>query len=571
MRSTYSSGLSSPIKDHLAGGPSRLAWLVAAALTVATPATAQPIPQTTSNFTIFLRAAAVGTEQVSVALSAEGWTITSTGRLGPPMGAVARRLQVRYTSDWRPIEFTLDGIARGQMQTIHTSVSGTTASSDIAVVGQQQTTRTDTIDAGALLVLPNGFFGPYEALAARLKTAEAGSDIPMYAVPAIPFVVHVADSVVEHIETTGRTITARRTHVLLQFPGAPIDADLWTDENGRLLRMSVAAQGLEIVREDVGAVSSRRVTISRANDESVRIPANGFTMVGTLSKPAAAPAGPRPAVVLAGGVGPGDRDEAAFGIPILGQIAGALADEGFVVIRYDKRGTGQSGGRAEAATLGDYAEDLRAAVRFLGSRKDVDPKRIAVVGHGEGGSVALIAASKERRVAAAGVIATPGANGADMVLAQQLRVLSRMKLSPADQQIKVDAQKRINEAVITGKGLDQLPADVRRAVDNVYFQSLLTTDPAKVMPDVRQPILIVQGELDTQVEPSNADRLAALARARKKAGPVDVVKVPGINHLLVKATTGEVDEYGSLPDKQVSPVVTQAIAAWLHKTLDAIR
>ena len=70
------------------------------------------------------------------------------------------------------------------------------------------------------------------------------------------------------------------------------------------------------------------------------------------------------------------------------------------MLRYDKRGVGQSGGRPEAATLADYAEDLRAAVRFLGGRKDVDRRRIAVVGYGEGGPVALIAASKEDRIAA---------------------------------------------------------------------------------------------------------------------------------------------------------------------------
>ena len=60
---------------------------------------------------------------------------------------------------------------------------------------------------------------------------------------------------------------------------------------------------------------------------------------------------------------------------------------------------------------------------------------------------------------------------------------------------------------------------------------------------MRQPILIVQGGLDTQVDPSNADRLADLARARKGAAPVEVVKIPGVNHLMVPATTGEVDEY----------------------------
>jgi fermentation-respiration switch protein FrsA (DUF1100 family) len=121
--------------------------------------------------------------------------------------------------------------------------------------------------------------------------------------------------------------------------------------------------------------------------------------------------------------------------------------------------------------------------------------------------------------------------------------------------------------MVTGKGLELLPADVRRAADNPEFQSFLVNDPAKVLPNVRQPILIVQGELDTQVTPANADLLGSLARKRKKQPAVDVVKIPGVNHLLVPATTGEVDEYGTLTDKTVSPAVTQAIVAWLKKTL----
>ena len=55
--------------------------------------------------------------------------------------------------------------------------------------------------------------------------------------------------------------------------------------------------------------------------------------------------------------------------------------------------------------------------------------------------------------------------------------------------------------------------------------------------------------------PSNADKLEALARARRRNPPVEVVKVPGVNHLLVAAKTGAVDEYGTLEEKQVSPLV----------------
>jgi len=518
-----------------------------------------------ASFTIFLRGVPIGTEQIAVTRSAVGWTIVSSGRLGAPLDVIARRIEVRYTADWRPLELTLDGSVRGQAQTVRTLVDGTTAKSDVVAAGQT-TQKTDTVDGSALLILSNSFFGPYEALAVRLKTAEAGSDIPAYLVPQSSFSMRVGESFAEQIQTTARLVNARRTHITLILPGAQIDADLWTDDASRMIRFSVPAQSLDVVREDIAAVSSRSVPISRPNDEKVNIPSNGFSLAGTLSRPTEASATRLPAVVLVGGSGPTDRDGLAFGIPLLGQIADALANAGFIVVRYDKRGIGQSGGRAESATLADYADDVRAAVKMLAERKDVDPKRIAVVGHSEGGSVALLAA-KDKRIAAVGLVNTPGVTGGDIVLAQQQRLLNRSKLTAEEKQAKVDAQKRIHEAVITGKGLDQLPVDVRRAVDNAEFQSLLTTDPAKILPGVRQPLLIVQGEKDTQVEPQNADRLETLARARKKAAPVDVVKVPGVNHLLVAATTGEADEYATLPDKHVSPAVTQAIVTWLQKTL----
>ena len=67
----------------------------------------------------------------------------------------------------------------------------------------------------------------------------------------------------------------------------------------------------------------------------------------------------------------------------------------------DERGMGQSGGRAESATFEEFATDARAVFTYLGKRKDVDPKRISVIGYGEGGWVALIVAAREQRLAAA--------------------------------------------------------------------------------------------------------------------------------------------------------------------------
>ena len=113
-------------------------------------------------------------------------------------------------------------------------------------------------------------------------------------------------------------------------------------------------------------------------------------------------------------------------------------------------------------------------------------------------------------------------------------------------------QEKINAAVIKGTGWNDVPDAARRAADNPWFYSFLTFDPAKAMADTRQPVLIVQGELDTQVQPYHADKLAEFARARKGAKAlVDVVKVPGINHLLVPCRSefrrAPDSDYGSRP------------------------
>ncbi len=84
------------------------------------------------------------------------------------------------------------------------------------------------------------------------------------------------------------------------------------------------------------------------------------------------------------------------------------------------------------------------------------------------------------------------------------------------------------------------------------------------MRDIRQPVLIVHGELDTQVPPAHADLLQNLANARKNRPPAQVVKVPGVNHLLVPAATGEVDEYAALRTKQISADIPNAVAMWLR-------
>ena len=529
----------------------------------------------TASFTIFVRGTPIGTEQVSVETTPDGGhVINGAGRLGAPLDILIRRLQITYATDWRPLGLTLDATVRGQAQVLRTTITGTSAQNEIEVDGVRQE-KTDTIDANAM-ILPNPFFVAYEALSGRLRTASAGSTLSAYLAPQGSLNVLVGESSTETLQTLARLIEARRTRVTLQPPAGPtIDMDIWGDETGRLLRVSIPTQSVDAVREDIGAVSTRRLTVSREGDEQVRVPANGYSLAGTISRPANTAAGARlPAVVLVGGSGPTDRDEAVAGIPLFGQLANALADAGFLVLRYDKRGVGQSGGRPESATLGDFAEDLRAAVRFVADRRDVDRKRVAVVGHSEGGAVGLMASARDDRIAGLALLASIGVTGAELNMAQVIRALDRSKRPDAERESTIALQRKIQAAVLTGQGWDDIPFGLRRQADIPWFQSFLAFDPAKTMRDVKQPLLVVQGLLDTEVDPSNADTLDLLARVRRRNPPVQVVKVPGVNHLLVAAKTGEVDEYGTLEEKRVSPLVVTAITDWLKAlktTADAVR
>lgn len=523
----------------------------------------------TSNFAIYVRSAPIGTEQVTVERGSGDIVITSTGRVSAPIDLVVRQFRARYDASWRPLELTTDATLQGQVISLRSTVSGTTATTQLpSPTGPLP--RTDTIDEHAVF-LPPPFVAPYEALSARVHGAAAGTVVPLYQPGQGSFSARVGESAEERIQTVERLITARRTAVTFQLTGQPaLDGEIWSDENGRLLRLRLPSQMLEVARDDMAAVSTRSVTIARPNDIDVRIPANGFSLAGTLSRPQGVPATtPLPAVILVAGSGPTDRDEKVFGVPIFGELSNALADAGFAVLRYDKRGVGQSGGRPESATLGDYAEDLRAAIKMLADRKDIDRNRIALVGHSEGGSLALMAAAKNNRVAAVALLATIGGTGAELNMYQVTHAMDRANRPQAEREATITLQLRIQAAVLTGNGWEalQVPDAVRRQADTPYFRSFLAYDTGKVLKDVNQPLLVLQGALDRQIPPDSADKLESLAAARKKAPRADVVKVPGVNHLLVPAESGEVDEYARLGETHVSPAVLEAVTVFLKKTL----
>lgn len=516
-----------------------------------------------SEFTLFLAGKRVGSEQVRVARGGSGWIISSTAQYGPPLNVTVNRFELRYTRDWQPTDLHIEATQPGRTFALTTSFGVTTATSVITQNGTSSS-KTDQISARTI-VLPNNFYAGYVGLAARLAETKPGTDLPVYVAPAAEVKVNVKSVTDEQISSPSGALATRVYALTIQNPGGPLDAAVAIDLRGRLVRVEIAAAGLRLIRSDLAGVAMRSQPIRNPTDTDVIIPAPGFNLAGTLTMPPGVGKLRHPSVVLVAGSGAVERDEVVAGIPIFAQLAGALAQQGFVVLRYDKRGVGQSGGRSERATLQDYADDLTAAVKWMAGRPDVDPRHIAVAGHSEGGAVAMLAAAREGKIARLVLIAAPGRTGSELILEQQRHLLDVMKTPDAERQTKIDLQKKIQAAVVAEKGWEGVPPELRAQADSTWFRSLLLFDPAKVMPRIKQPILIVQGDLDTQVAPSNADALGTLARARKKAPPVELLHVPGVNHLLVPATTGEVSEYGSLAEKKVDPAIASAIAAWLKK------
>jgi pimeloyl-ACP methyl ester carboxylesterase len=545
------------------------------------PATAKP-----TGYTIFLRGTPVGREEVTVVEDATGTTITAQGRLGAPLNVITRRAEMKYSADGSPERFLLEGSANGSEVSVRTSFVNGTAQTE----GNQGTAKIATSHpfSPQAVVLPNGVFSLYAALADRLSRVTAGAELRAYILPLAEIGVRVVSDQPERIQVGTTFLNVQRYDLLFSNPGGDLAVSLTAGDGGRLIRLVVPAQAIEVVREDVASPTSRTQVFSNPGDEAVIIPAVGFNLGATITRPAVAngsggagPASPpptaagaagrMPAVILLSGSGVGDRDGLVQGIPTLAQLAGTMAEAGFLAVRYDKRGFGQSGGRSESATIQDYAEDVRAVVRWLQRRKDVDQKRIAVVGHSDGAWVALLAAAREKRIGAVASIAGPSTTGAELMLEQQRYSLDQMTLTPEERQQKIALQKQIQSAVLTGKGWESLSQDDRRAADTPWFQSLLTYDPAKVLEDVRQPLLFVHGELDKQVPVTHAERLADLARKESDSESIDLIVVRGVNHLLVPAITGDVSEYNSLTDRNVSKDVSGAVSAWLTKTFAAIR
>jgi pimeloyl-ACP methyl ester carboxylesterase len=533
---------------------------------VAGDASAQPATAEPTEYTLFVKGVPVGREEVLVRSDARGTTIVGTGRSAGTIVTTLRRVEFRYGTDGSPESFRLDASIGGSDVELRTRFENGTAITE-GTQGDQTVNATQEVSPGSI-VIPNGVFAGFAALAPRLAAAEVGDQFRLFLVPSLEVTAELNAIREERMQTGAATFNVRRHQLNVTEPSGTTIVHVTTAPDGSLVRVNVPTQNLDILRTDLAGVSSRTEVYSNPTDQAISIPAPGFNLAATITAPAAGAGDPearRPAVALVPSDTAPDRDTIARGVPAMAQLAGALADAGFIVVRYDRRGTGQSGGRSESATLDDHAEDARTVVRWLSSRNDVDRRRIAVVGHGDGAWAAMTAAAREGRISALITLAASAATGADTVAERQQRQLDAIDATEAERAENVALQRRIHEAVLSGGSWDEVPPEMRRQADTPWFRSLLAFDPSRVLDDVDGAILIVHGDLDRELATSHAERLATIAR-EGDAESVDVLIGKGVTHAMTRTEASTSDALAML-QRDLDPGIATAVAEWLTRVL----
>jgi pimeloyl-ACP methyl ester carboxylesterase len=317
-----------------------------------------------------------------------------------------------------------------------------------------------------------------------------------------------------------------------------------------------------------------------------------FDLAGTLTLPEGN--GPFAAVVMITGSGPEDRNETVFNHKPFLVIADYLTRNGIAVLRYDDRGCGKSKGNYANATSLSFADDAAAAVTYLLGRPEINPKKIGLAGHSEGGLIAPIVATKNKNIAFIVSLAGPGVRGYDALIQQNidyftvsglsekdleeqlfmLRNLFDMVIAESDQRKFAKNAMEWYNSVLDKKGLtpnerkDKMVVLSKAIVqiNNPWMRYFLATDPAPFWSEVKCPVLALNGEKDMQV--NYEQNLPAIKAALKKGGnkKVRTISLPMLNHLFQHCTTGAPAEYVTI-EETFSPEALEIMAKWIKKTV----
>ncbi len=302
----------------------------------------------------------------------------------------------------------------------------------------------------------------------------------------------------------------------------------------------------------------------------------GIHLGATLTVPQGT--GPFPAVVLITGSGPQDRDESLLGHRPFLVLADYLTRKGIAVLRADDRGVGQSSGNFAAATTADFATDTEAGLAYLKTRPEVNPHKLGLIGHSEGGVIAPMVAARNPDVAFIVMMAGTGVRGDQVLPAQIAAILEADGKSPEEAEKRAAEEhqllqlaehekdntvleKKMRELSTTKISDTRMEAQIKQ-LRSPWVQHFLEYDPATALRKVKCPVLAINGGKDRQVLPEQ--NLPAIRNALAAGGNThfEVEELPGLNHLFQTAKTGSPSEYAGI-EETISPVALEKISNWI--------
>ena len=326
----------------------------------------------------------------------------------------------------------------------------------------------------------------------------------------------------------------------------------------------------------------------RSEEVTVRNERDEINLAGTLTLPEK---GTKfPAVVMVTGSGAQNRDEEIMGHKPFFVIADYLTRNGIAVLRCDDRGTAASQGTHATATNEDFATDTEAMVNYLRSRKEINAKKIGIIGHSAGGIIAFIVAQKDPSIAFVVSLAGAGVRG-DSLMLKQVELISKSQGMPDAvwQGMKPSIRNRYAILQQTDKTPEELQkelyADVTKTMSPEQLKDLNTIqqlsaqissmtspwylhfmryDPGQDLKKLKCPVLALNGKKDIQVDA--AMNLAAIQERITGNGNknVTVKAYPNLNHLFQTCEKGTLAEYGQL-EETINPEVLKDIIEWIRK------
>ncbi|MGC3977383.1 MAG: alpha/beta hydrolase [Paludibacteraceae bacterium] len=318
---------------------------------------------------------------------------------------------------------------------------------------------------------------------------------------------------------------------------------------------------------------------------------DGNTLAGTLTLPSKE--GVYPVVVMITGSGPQNRDEELLGHKPFLIIADFLTRNGIGVLRYDDRGTAHSTGNFKQATTYDFSKDVEAAINYLLTRKDINKKKIGLIGHSEGGIIAPMVAARNKNVAFIVMLAGTGVRGDKLLLMQSQAVGKASGISDKELTSAYKINREVYDLVLKSTDVEQLRLNLneylRKTMKNdttksvnlskeqsesqikmlteqmtsPWMQYLLKYDPIPALEKIKIPVLALNGSKDLQV-PAD-ENLPPIQQALQKGGNKknSIVKIEGLNHLFQECENGTPNEYGKI-EQTFSPEALNVMLNWIN-------